>query len=55
MKYNNNYQYLLEDLSKLKGVGKKTMLTLKKKKLIIYSIYYGDYQNHILTDQLLRI
>ena len=29
----NNYEYLLKDLSTLKGVGKKTALLLKKKKI----------------------
>ena len=48
MKNNNNYEYLLNDLSKLNGVGTKTMEILKKKKLIIYSICYGDCPNHIL-------
>ena len=33
MKNVNNYEYLLEDLSKLKGVGKKTVEILKKKKI----------------------
>jgi len=33
MKNTNNYEYLLEDLSKLKGVGKKTIEILKKKKI----------------------
>ena len=28
----NNYEYLLSDLTKLNGVGKKTMEILKKKK-----------------------
>ena len=32
MKNNNNYEYLLNDLSKLNGVGTKTMEILKKKK-----------------------
>jgi len=50
---NNNYEYLLNDLTKLNGVGVKTMEILKKKKLIIYLIYYGDYLNHILIDQKL--
>ena len=31
MKYTNNYEYLLEDLTKLKGVGKKTLELLKRK------------------------
>ena len=33
MKNKNNYDYLLEDLTKLNGVGKKTMEILKKKKV----------------------
>jgi len=33
MKNINNYDYLLEDLTKLNGVGKKTMQILKKKKI----------------------
>jgi ATP-dependent DNA helicase RecG len=33
MKNKNNYDYLLADLSKLDGVGKKTMEILKKKKV----------------------
>ena len=33
MKYKNNYDYLLADLTKLNGVGKKTMEILKKKKV----------------------
>ena len=33
MKNKNNYDYLLSDLTKLKGVGKKTMEILRKKKI----------------------
>ena len=33
MKNKNNYDYLLSDLTKLNGVGKKTMEILKKKKV----------------------
>jgi ATP-dependent DNA helicase RecG len=33
MKNRNNYNYLLSDLTKLNGVGKKTMEVLKKKKV----------------------
>ena len=33
MKNKNNYDYLLSDLTKLTGVGKKTMAILKKKKV----------------------
>ena len=50
MKKENNYNYLLSDLTKLNGVGKKTMEILKKKKLIIFLIYYGDYQSRILIE-----
>ena len=32
MIHKNNYNYLLSDLTSLKGVGKKTMNILKKKK-----------------------
>ena len=31
MKNSNNYKFLMEDLSKLKGVGNKTVKILKKK------------------------
>ena len=50
MKNKNNYDYLLSDLTKLNGVGKKTMDILKKKKLIQFLIYYGDYRNLIQID-----
>ena len=43
----SNYDYLLSDLTKLNGVGKKTMELLKKKKLIIYLTYCGDCPNPI--------
>ena len=33
MKNTSNYEFLLEDLTKLKGVGKKTAEILKKKKI----------------------
>ena len=33
MKNKNNYDYLLSDLTNLTGVGKKTMIILKKKKI----------------------
>ena len=33
MKNSNNYKFLMEDLSKLKGVGNKTVKILKKKKI----------------------
>ena len=41
----SNYKYLLSDLTAVKGVGIKTTNLLKKKKLIIFLIYYGNYQN----------
>ena len=33
MNNKNNYDYLLSDLTKLKGVGKKTACLLKRKKI----------------------
>ena len=50
MKNKNNFDYLLADLTKLNGVGKKTMEILKKKKLITFLIYYGDCLNPILIE-----
>ena len=54
----SNYKYLLSDLSSLKGVGIKTKNLLKKKKLTIFLIYYGNYLNLIQIEavqQKLRI
>ena len=42
-------QTILKPVS-LKGVGIKTTNLLKKKKLIIFLIYCGNYQNHLLID-----
>ena len=47
---NNTYNYLLSDLKKLKGVGVKTVNLLKKKKLITFLIFYGDYQSLMLIE-----
>ena len=41
----SNYKYLLSDLTALKGVGVKTTNLLKKKRLIIFLICCGNYQN----------
>jgi hypothetical protein len=49
----SNYEYLLSDLTKLKGVGSKTTALLKKRRLIIFLIYYGNYQNLILIEAIL--
>ena len=46
----DNYNFLLSDLSKLKGVGNKTVKILKKKKLTIYLIFYLNFHIHTLTD-----
>ena len=54
----SNYEYLLSDLTKLKGVGAKTTNLLKKRKLIIFLICYGSCLNHIQIEvvrQKLRI
>ena len=45
MNIKRNYDYLLSDLSSLKGVGIKTTNLLKKKKLIVFLIYCGNYLN----------
>ena len=41
----------MEDLSKLKVIGDKTVKILKKKKLITYLIYCGGYLNLLQTGQ----
>tara|TARA_B100001123_G_scaffold946_2_gene1332 strand:- start:534 stop:692 length:159 start_codon:yes stop_codon:yes gene_type:complete len=46
----HNSDFLLDDLTKLKGVGKKTSEILKKKKLIKYSIFYSIFHIHTLTE-----
>ena len=51
---NSTYKYLLSDLKSLKGVGLKTSNLLKKKKLIIFLIYYGNYQDPILIEVYLQ-
>ena len=43
MNVKKNYEYLLSDLSSLNGVGVKTSNLLKKKRLKISLIYYGNY------------
>ena len=45
MNNKNDYNYLLSDLTKLKGVGSKTASLLKRKKLTQYLIYFGNFQN----------
>ena len=45
-----NYEYLLSDLSLLKGVGAKTSNLLKKKKVNTILICYGNYQNLSLIE-----
>ena len=49
MNNKKNYEYLLSDLTSLKGVGSKTTDLLKKKRLIAFLIYYGSYQNPLQT------
>ena len=54
----SNYEYLLSDLTNLKGVGAKTTNLLKKRKSIIFLIYYGNCPNPIRIEvvrQKLRI
>jgi hypothetical protein len=47
MSNKSNYEYLLSDLTKLKGVGAKTTNLLKKRKLIIFLTCYGSCPNPI--------
>ena len=49
---NNNYEFLLSDISKLKNVGKKTSIILKKKKLTQFLIYCGDFLKILPIDQI---
>ena len=50
MNIKGNYKYLLSDLTSLKGVGIKTTNLLKKKRLIIFLICYGNCLNLIQTE-----
>ena len=50
MNNKSNYEYLLSDLTNLKGVGTKTTNLLKKKKINNILTYYGNYQNLIQTE-----
>ena len=56
MKITNNYDYLLSDLTKLNGVGKKTMEILKKKKIInIFDLLWRlpkSYTDRSLTSKI---
>ena len=47
MSNKKDHSYLLSDLTKLKGVEIKFLIFLKRKKLILSLIYYGNYQNLI--------
>ncbi len=50
-----NHDYLLSDLTKLKGVGNKISDLLKKKRFIQFLICFGNYQNPILIEANLQI
>ena len=54
MDIKRNYEYLLSDLKSIKGVGLKTSNLLKKKKLIVFLICYGNYQNLIQIEVYLQ-
>ena len=47
MDIKRNYEYLLSELKSIKGVGLKTSNLLKRKKLIVFLICYGNCQNLI--------
>ena len=49
----NNFEYLLSPIDIIKGVGKKTIILLNKKKYLLFSIYYGNY--HYPKLKLLKI
>ena len=51
MNNKKNFNYLLSDLTKLKGVGNKISNLLKKKRLTLYLIYYGNYLNLIQIEE----
>ena len=55
MSNKKNHNYLLSDLTKLKGVGNKIANLLKKKRLILSLIYYGNYRNLIQIEVYLLI
>ena len=50
MSHSNSYEFLLKDISTLKGVGQKTKKILKKKKLKLYLMSYGNYLRHLWID-----
>ena len=54
MDIKRNYEYLLSDLSCLKGVGSKTTNLLKKKIYIAFLTYYGNCQNPTLIEVYLQ-
>ena len=52
----NNYEYLLQDLTKLKGVGKKTAEILKRKKVNnIFDLLFRLLQSYTDRTQKLKI
>ena len=56
MKNKNNYDYLLSDLTKLAGGGKKTMTILKKKKINnIFDILFKLPKSYINRGNRLKI
>ncbi len=56
MKNKNNYEYLLQDLSKLKGVGKKTAEILKKKKINnLFDLLWRLPQSYIDRTQISKV
>ena len=59
MKNKNNYDYLLSDLTNLKGVGKKTMEILKKKKINnIFDLLWRlpkSYTDRSLTSKIIDL
>ena len=48
----NTYEYLLQDINSINGIGNKTSKLFKKKILIQYLICYGVCQEILLIEAI---
>ena len=46
-----DFEYLLSSIDNIKGVGKKTLTLLIKKKYLQFLIYFGNYHYQKLKQQ----